>query len=111
MEVSRPSMTLIVVLGLTTRLTSKEVVASGLGCNLDTLLLLKMANREIAIVFVGGVNIAIIGVNVAILRVDIAILDLDIAILGVDIAILGGDLAIIGVCKAILGVDIAIVRS
>ena len=71
-NVGRPSMRLIVASGLTNRITSMGVVASGLGCNVNTLLLLRMANREIAVVFVGGVDIAILGVDIAILGVDIA---------------------------------------
>ena len=94
MDVSRPSIKLIVALEFTTRLTSKGVVASGLGCNVNTLLLLKMPNRGIAVVFVVGVDIAILGVDIAILCVDIAILGVDIAILGVDIAIIGVEIAI-----------------
>ena len=79
-DASRPSMRLKVALGLTTHLTSKGVVASGLSCNVNTLLLLRMADRGIAVI-VGGVDIAILGVR----HSDNTILDVDIAILGVDI--------------------------
>ena len=74
--VSRPSMRLIIALGLTTRLTSREIVASGLGCDVNTLgkgrekryaLLLRMANRGIAVVFGVGVDIVILGVDIEIL--------------------------------------------
>ena len=78
-------------------------MASGLGCNVSTLLLLRVANRGKAVVLVGGVDIAILSVNVAIFGGDIRILGVNIVILGVDIAILGVDIAI-------LGVDIAILR-
>ena len=99
-DASRPSMRLKVALGLTTHLTSKGVVASGLSCNVNTLLLLRMADRGIAVI-VGGVDIAIPGVR----HSDNTILDVDIAILGVDMAFPGVDIAILG-----FGVDIAILR-
>ena len=74
MDVSRPSTRHIVAVRLTTRLTSK-VVASGLGCDDNTI-----AGR--------GVDVAILGVDIAILVVGIAILGADIANLSIDIAIL-----------------------
>ena len=111
MSVSRPSMRLIIALGLTTRLTSREIVASGLGYDVNTLgksrgkryaLLLRIANRGIVVIFGVGVDIVILGVDIAILGVDISILGVDIAILGVDIGILGVDITILGVDKAVL---------
>ena len=112
-NVSGSSIRLIVALGLTTRDTSREIVANALGCDVNMLgkgrgkryaLLLRMANRGIAVVFGVGVEIAIVGVDIAILGVDIALLGVNIAILGVYIAILGVDIAI-------FGVDIAVLRS
>ena len=104
-------MRLIIALGLTTRLTSREIVASGLGYDVDTLgkgrgkryaLLLRIVNRGIVVIFGVGVDIVILGLDIAILGVDISILGVDIAILGVDIAILGVDITILGVDKAVL---------
>ena len=77
-------------------------MASGLGCGVNTLgkgrreryaLLLRIAKRGIAIVFVVCVDIAILGVDIATPDLDMAILGVDIAILGVDIAILIVDIA------------------
>ena len=68
MDVSRSSTSLNIRLRAYDSPNVKEVVASGPGCDDNTI-----AGR--------GVDIAILGVDIAILGVDIAILGVDIAIL------------------------------